>query len=356
MSSSKEFERNEPNRRSIRLKTTKLEIANLGDYPPSTPTPQRTSLFASPKPTRVIMRNIRNEQQNNSTRPPVDIRDGYSLKLTDIIGSSSGGPEPVVNAADAEPLSPGEDQSLSVLQNLERQINTMEFDTRMKAERSAEKLETKKERPVHYGELPSLLNTGLSDVAGNGFGYMDKTGSDSEENLTQSSFKRGEDSRSSTGGAIGAASTYARKLKTTRTVNRTVSDTKNAENTAKLLRQKKPAPRPPMIIPTTSPPQVTKMVPKDPPPRSGSSASSMASSTGSSTVAAATTGTTVAAAPAPVPPPAASVVSSVKNSTERKISSEIMKHVVGSQKSQVMHGLTGDTSMVDSRERAFKRR
>lgn len=317
--SSKEFERGEPNRRSIRLKPNKLEVVTLGELPP----------LSSPQPTRVIVRNLRNEQQHGNRQ--VDIRDNYSLKLSDITGSSttasSSGSATVVKDAT-------EDQSLSVLQTLERQINTMEFDTRMKQERSAETIEPKKERPVHYGELPSLLNTGISDVAGNGFGYMDKAGSDSDENLTPSSFKRGEDSRSSTGGAIG--SSYARKLKTTRTVNRTVSDSKNAENMAKLLRQKKPpAPRPPMIIPTTSPPQITKMIPKDQrapqatATSTNSSASSMASSTGSSSIAAAAaTTTTSAAKPPPVPGS-----SSVKNATERKISSEILKHVVGSQKS-----------------------
>lgn len=315
---SKEFERGEPNRRSIRLKPNKLEVVTLGELPP----------LSSPQPTRVIVRNLRNEQQHSNNQ--VDIRDGYSLKLSDITGSSAS------SSSGSATVVP-EDQSLSVLQTLERQINTMEFDTRMKQERSAEPLEPKKERPVHYGELPSLLNTGLSDVAGNGFGYMDKAGSDSDENLNPSSFKRGEDSRSSTGGAIGSASTYARKLKTTRTVNRTVSDSKNAENTAKLLRQKKPpAPRPPMIIPTTSPPQITKLIPKDAPqrptPSTNSSASSMASSTGSSSIAAAAATTSSAKPP-----------SGVKNATERKISSEILKHVVGPQKVQVTRGVNWQT-------------
>uniref|UniRef100_A0A1Q3FXI5 MAP/microtubule affinity-regulating kinase 3 n=1 Tax=Culex tarsalis TaxID=7177 RepID=A0A1Q3FXI5_CULTA len=312
---SKEFERGEPNRRSIRLKPNKLEVVTLGELPP----------LSSPQPTRVIVRNLRNEQQHSNNRPPVDIRDGYSLKLSDITGSSTTASPSGSSTVVKEDAT--EDQSLSVLQNLERQINTMEFDTRMKQELE----EPKKERPVHYGELPSLLNTGISDVAGNGFGYMDKPGSDSDENLTPSSFKRGEDSRSSTGGAIGSSSTYARKLKTTRTVNRTVSDSKNAENTAKLLRQKKPpAPRPPMIIPTTSPPQITKMVPKEqqrPTASTNSSASSMASSTGSSSIAA-------GAATSAKPPPVPQASSSVRNATERKISSEIMKHVVGPQKSQ----------------------
>nr|XP_029708193.1 serine/threonine-protein kinase MARK2-like isoform X20 [Aedes albopictus] len=319
--SSKEFERNEPNRRSIRLKPNKMEVVTLGELPIAA---KRTTLL-SPQPTRVAVRNFRNEQTSHGQ---IEIRDNYSLKLSDITGSTP-------KHADSAPLTPEVD-SLSVLQNLERQINTMEFDTRMKADHSADVLDTKKDRPVHYGELPSLLNTGISDVSGNGFGYMDKAGdSDSDDNLGPTSFKRGEDSRSSTGGAI--SSTTTRKLKTTRVINRTASDSKQAETTAKLLRQKKPAPRPPMIIPTTSPPQVTKMVPKDLPAvvvpaapatlagASSGSNSTTGSSTGSSSIAAA--GAAAAAAKA-------SPMSSVKNSTERKISSEILKHLVSPQKSQ----------------------
>ncbi|XP_065091794.1 MAP/microtubule affinity-regulating kinase 3-like isoform X11 [Ochlerotatus camptorhynchus] len=307
---SKEFERNEPNRRSIRLKPNKLEVVTLGELPTAA---KRTTLLSSPQPARVAARNLRNEQNSCGQ---IDIRDGYSLKLSDITGLPP-------KSSHSSPIEP-EDQSLSVLQNLERQIHTMEFDTRMNADRTADVLDSKKDRPVHYGELPSLLNTGISDVSGNGFGYMDKTGeSDSDDNLGPSSFKRGEDSRSSTGGAYTSAA--SRKLKTTRVINRTASDSKNAETTAKLLRQKKPAPRPPMIIPTTSPPQVTKLVPKETTPMatavggsSGSSSAGSSSTTGSSSIAAAR----------------ASPASSVKNSTERKISSEIMKHLVSPQKSQ----------------------
>ncbi|XP_062558558.1 serine/threonine-protein kinase MARK2-like isoform X12 [Armigeres subalbatus] len=325
--SSKEFERNEPNRRSIRLKPHKLEVVTLGELPTAA---KRTTFLSSPQPSRVAVRNYRNEQNSAGQ---IDIRDDYSLKLSDITGPNS-------KHADSAPLSP-EGDSLSVLQNLERQINTMEFDTRMKAEHPADVIDTKKDtkkdhRPVHYGELSSLLNSGISDVSGNGFGYMDKPGeSDTDDDLAPSSFKRGEDSRSSTGGAI----TTNRKPRTTRVINRTASDSKQAETTAKLLRQKKPAPRPPMIIPTTSPPQVTKMVPKDPPAAplvassvgaSSGSNSTTGSSTGSSSIAAAA----AAAVAATATSPRASPMSSVKNSTERKISSEIMKHLVSPQKSQ----------------------
>ncbi|XP_055620464.1 MAP/microtubule affinity-regulating kinase 3-like isoform X27 [Toxorhynchites rutilus septentrionalis] len=350
----KEFERNEPNRRSIRLKPNKLEVINLGEHPTTPATTKRTTLLSSPQPVRVVARNIRNEQQNTGVGQ-IDIRDGYSLKLSDITGGGGGPTRRVVATkppirTDSDPSQGVDDQSLSVLQNLERQINTLEFDTRMKAaERSVELLDTKKERPVHYGELPSLLNTGISDVAGNGFGYMDKAGSDSDDELVSRTFKRGQDSRSSTGGVMTSSpsSPYGRKFRTTRIVNRTVSDSKNAENTAKLMRQKKPAPRPPMIIPTGSPqpPQVTQMVPKVVAVGASAANSSPASSMGSSSTGTTTTPTAASSAavaamtdtmvPIAVAASAlASPKSSVKNSTERKISSEIMKHIVSPQKAQ----------------------
>ncbi|XP_058837271.1 serine/threonine-protein kinase MARK1-like isoform X13 [Topomyia yanbarensis] len=322
----REFERNEPNRRSIRLKPNKLEVVTLSELP--SVTKRITPMIGSPQPARVLARNIRNEQ---NTRGQIDIRDGYSLKLSDITRVASAD-----KPDDSDPAQ-CEDRSLSVLQNLERQINTMEFDTRMNADRTTDLKETKKERPVHYGELPSLLNSGISDVAGNGFGYMERAGSDSDDELTPSSFKRGEDSRCSTGGAVTSNSlAYARRMKTARPVNRTVSDTKNAENSAKLIRQKKPpAPRPPpMIIPTsTTTPHVTGMIPKEPPlPATaiGSSNSSTTSSTGSGSMAKAATAVATSTPKSAL----ASPISSVKNSTEKKISSEILKHIINPQKSQ----------------------
>ncbi|XP_058465620.1 serine/threonine-protein kinase MARK1-like isoform X11 [Malaya genurostris] len=326
----REFERNEPNRRSIRLKPNKLEVVPLSNHPALT---KRVSpVISSPQPTRVIARNIRNEQNN---RGQIDIRDGYNLKLSDLNRI------PVKDQTISKPkesdLNPCDDQSLSVLQTLERQINTMEFDTRMNADRTTEHMETKKERPVHYGELPSLLNSGISDVAGNGFGYMDRPGSDTDDELTPTSFKRGEDSRSSTGGVLASNSlVYARRMKTARPVNRTVSDSKNAENTAKLIRQKKaPAPRPPMtIIPTSTVPHVTGMIPKERQPSAvlGSSTSSTTSSLGSGSMA--KTASPVTGNVVHNKPVLASPVSSVKNSTEKKISSEILKHIINPQKSQ----------------------
>lgn len=76
----KEFERNEPNRRSIRLKPNKLEVVTLGELPTAS---IRTTLLSTPQPVRVASRNLRNEQTSCGQ---IEIRDGYSLKLSDITG------------------------------------------------------------------------------------------------------------------------------------------------------------------------------------------------------------------------------------------------------------------------------
>uniref|UniRef100_A0A182WD02 MAP/microtubule affinity-regulating kinase 3 n=1 Tax=Anopheles minimus TaxID=112268 RepID=A0A182WD02_9DIPT len=304
MSASKEFERNEAIRKSIRLKApVRMEVAattttTSSPTPITSPTGTRrpVSLKASPLPLPrtatfgVRERNLRNEldaTQRHMQRPSpaakpilgtasarVEIRDGYSLKLSDITHTETAG-KVAENGASTEQEGPiGTDetevdvQSLSVLETLERQINTMEFDERMKQRRdlllqppgspgspimSSKNTRRRDQRPVHYGELPSLLNTGISDVAtGNGFGYLEREDSvgvndDSDDDLAnarQNAFKRGEEGRSSTGGATG----YSKKPKATRIINRTVSDTKNAEAAVKTIRLKKLAPKPPVVV------------------------------------------------------------------------------------------------------------
>uniref|UniRef100_A0A182X092 non-specific serine/threonine protein kinase n=1 Tax=Anopheles quadriannulatus TaxID=34691 RepID=A0A182X092_ANOQN len=333
MSASKEFERNEAIRKSIRLKVpVRMEVAVTGATttttststtttsaaPPPITSPTGTrrpvSLMTSPLPSPrlatlgVRERNLRNELDSGPTqrtsylqRPTpaakpatarVDIRDGYSLKLSDITRAPPAAPaEPKMatngGVAAEQPNSESVDvHSLSVLQTLERQINTMEFDERMKQRRdlllqppgspgspimsSAAMARRKDQRPVHYGELPSLLNTGISDVAtGNGFGYLDREDSgandDSDDELAharQNAFKRGEEGRSSTGGATG----YSVKPKATRIINRTVSDTKNAEAAVKTIRLKKLAPKPPVAVVGMKPSTAA------PPPASSSTA------------------------------------------------------------------------------------
>ncbi|XP_061514944.1 MAP/microtubule affinity-regulating kinase 3 isoform X26 [Anopheles gambiae] len=334
MSASKEFERNEAIRKSIRLKApVRMEVAGTGatttttsttsttttsPAPPPITSPTGTrrpvSLMTSPLPSPrlatlgVRERNLRNELDSGPTqrtsylqRPTpaakpatarVDIRDGYSLKLSDITRAPAAAPaEPKMatngGVAAEQPNAESVDvHSLSVLQTLERQINTMEFDERMKQRRdlllqppgspgspimsSASMARRKDQRPVHYGELPSLLNTGISDVAtGNGFGYLDREDSgandDSDDELAharQNAFKRGEEGRSSTGGATG----YSMKPKATRIINRTVSDTKNAEAAVKTIRLKKLAPKPPVAVVGMKPSTAA------PPPASSSTA------------------------------------------------------------------------------------
>uniref|UniRef100_A0A182P1C5 non-specific serine/threonine protein kinase n=1 Tax=Anopheles epiroticus TaxID=199890 RepID=A0A182P1C5_9DIPT len=426
MSASKEFERNEAIRKSIRLKApVRMEVAGTTGVATSTSTTTTTScpppitsptgtrrpvsLMTSPLPSPrlatlgVRERNLRNELDSSNTTqrhllqrpsPPVrsstttsgtarvEIRDGYSLKLSDITradpvpsggGERSGGG----GSKDQQNSSTTDEsvdvQSLSVLQTLERQINTMEFDERMKQRRdlllqppgspgspimnssTMAMTRRKDHRPVHYGELPSLLNTGISDVAtGNGFGYLEREDStgvvdDSDDELVharQNAFKRGEEGRSSTGGATG----YSKKPKATRIINRTVSDTKNAEVAVKTIRLKKLAPKPPVVVamkPTAPPAPSTTSTDKgkglglgrggtvttsNNASTAGSSSatgstSTTSSSTGSGGTAATptigSTGTTTGSKPAPI-------------TTEKKISAEVLKQFAAqTQKVQV---------------------
>ncbi|XP_049291785.1 MAP/microtubule affinity-regulating kinase 3-like isoform X17 [Anopheles funestus] len=393
MSASKEFERNEAIRKSIRLKApVRMEVAvtTSSPAPPITsPTVTRrpVSMVPSPLPLPrtatlgVRERNLRNEldstqrhlqQQRPSpaakpivgtTSARVDIRDGYSLKLSDItrtepVGKVTGNGgllEQAPNAADETV----DVHSLSVLETLERQINTMEFDERMKQRRdlllqppgspgspimnSTRMVSRRKDqRPVHYGELPSLLNTGISDVAtGNGFGYLEREDSvgvddDSDDDLAharQNAFKRGEEGRSSTGGATG----YSKKPKATRVVNRTVSDTKNAEAAVKTIRLKKLAPKPPVVVALKPSGTVTSAT--VPPPASassdkgkvglvagtgrGSTATGSSSATGSTSTTSSSMGS---GGTVPVQPVTGS--GSTKPAvitTEKKISAEVLK-------------------------------
>uniref|UniRef100_A0A6E8WA32 MAP/microtubule affinity-regulating kinase 3 n=1 Tax=Anopheles coluzzii TaxID=1518534 RepID=A0A6E8WA32_ANOCL len=404
MSASKEFERNEAIRKSIRLKVPiRMEVAGTGatttttsttttatsPAPPPITSPTGTrrpvSLMTSPLPSPrlatlgVRERNLRNELDSGPTqrtsylqRPTpaakpatarVDIRDGYSLKLSDI-----------TRAPAEQPNSESVDvHSLSVLQTLERQINTMEFDERMKQRRdlllqppgspgspimsSASMARRKDQRPVHYGELPSLLNTGISDVAtGNGFGYLDREDSgandDSDDELAharQNAFKRGEEGRSSTGGATG----YSMKPKATRIINRTVSDTKNAEAAVKTIRLKKLAPKPPVAVvgmkpSTAAPPPASSTTAADKGKgglglvvgRGGTSGGTAATVVGSSS-ATGSTSTTASSSSGSGGTTAAGSGGGVTGSkpaaitTEKKISAEVLKQFAAAQTQKV---------------------
>uniref|UniRef100_A0AAG5DTU5 MAP/microtubule affinity-regulating kinase 3 n=1 Tax=Anopheles atroparvus TaxID=41427 RepID=A0AAG5DTU5_ANOAO len=390
--SSKEFERNEAIRKSIRLKAlpAKLEVATPPTAHGTTPSSAsvtspslsglRCSLVASPLPSprssTIRERNLRNnnnslQQRPSPSAPPpavakVDIRDQYSLKLSDITKSSPAPPPPEDGAkANVGTTTVGENESLSVLQTLERQINTMEFDERMKQRRdlllqppgspgspvmTSVMVSRRKDRPVHYGELPSLLNTGISDVAtGNGFGYLERgggaggEGDDSDDDLhaRPNAFKRGEDGRSSTGGATG----YRPKPKATRVVNRTVSDTKNAETAVKTMRLKKLAPKPPIVMTMAklSAPPAAAVAGEKGGPALASQGGLRGSNTGSSSTTSSSMGsggtntTTVSSGKTVAAVAAATATAAILASpitTEKKISAEMLKQFAQSQKVQ----------------------
>uniref|UniRef100_A0A1L8DKM8 MAP/microtubule affinity-regulating kinase 3 n=1 Tax=Nyssomyia neivai TaxID=330878 RepID=A0A1L8DKM8_9DIPT len=205
--------------------------------------------------------NLRNTLKS---APPVeprrrgaDIRDGYSLKLSDLeckprnyvrLGIDRKPPAPQPPRGEAS----GEDAALTsidVLNKLQKQINDMEVYTKMnpQAEDTVDKVGHKSER---YKQHENLLQTGISNIASRqGLGYLSHaTDEEDEEAMHPGEFKRGGDGRSSTGGALGIASKFLPKTKMAKPVNRTASDTKNVENTVKLMRaglKKVQAPRDP---------------------------------------------------------------------------------------------------------------
>lgn len=117
-----------------------------------------------------------------------------------------------------------DDSSIAMLDRLEKQINRLEFDTRMAPKDTPAPVETPVfKKPVHYTGLESLLNTGVSDVATeHGIGYFEKD-PDEELNL-EADFRRNAEARQSFAGHA-AGKVAPSMAKSTRPVARTASDT-----------------------------------------------------------------------------------------------------------------------------------
>lgn len=123
-----------------------------------------------------------------------------------------------------------DDTSMNMLLQLEKQINRIEFDTRVSevpppssSPLTPDPLLTRK--PIQYTGMESLLNTGVSNVATEGgIGYLEiqSTKNDTNEN----SFKRNTDVRQSIGIGTGDHRSKAPSaVKQCRPVQRTSSDT-----------------------------------------------------------------------------------------------------------------------------------
>ncbi|GAB0096129.1 MAP/microtubule affinity-regulating kinase 3 [Sergentomyia squamirostris] len=222
----------------------------------------KNTLKSPPPPVQPRRQPIGAETRSNR----VEIKESYSLKLSDLDRGSmrnyvSSGvekkspapPPPKVEAASGEDATL---TSIDVLNKLQKQINDMEVYTKMnpppKTEDTVDKV-VKGQKSGRYQANENLLQPGLSNIASRqGLGYLNRgegaETDDDEEAIHPVEFKRGADGRNSTGGALGLASKFLPKTKMAKPVIRTASDTKNVENTVKLIREglkKTPAPREP---------------------------------------------------------------------------------------------------------------
>lgn len=138
--------------------------------------------------------------------------------------------------------------STDVLNQLEKHIIQMEIDSKNKVN-AAPVIKPMLKVSNRYGHHENLLNTGISNIAsGTALGYQMGTDDHNDGNEAES---RGGDLirdsvyRKSTGAGAGdnlELTKLTKKSKIIKPVNRTVSDTKNLENTVKSFRQgiKKP--------------------------------------------------------------------------------------------------------------------
>lgn len=300
-----EFERNETIRKSIRKPkkmapqppTTSVQLDHQLHSKNMSPTPIQRTKPASPTLSRIspsLQRKLSGKRsdgfvtESSSSRSTID--NTSVVKLSDLkITPSSAGASSIGNTGnnnrytnqifghstvggksvkakmdffnmESHPkIKPTEeDASKIALDELEKHISSLETNTKIEKllAKTSEKSVVPKVvnnkthhfadnekaiRPQRYGEMESLLNTGISDVAsGNGLCYLEKYDNDNSTDNIESSgnFKRGEDSRNSTGGAIALTSKFLQsKSKQARPASRTSSDTKNVENTIKNMRQ-----------------------------------------------------------------------------------------------------------------------
>lgn len=226
---------NELNMRNT-LNSKVLSSATSGKEGPST---SETRKFAV---TGLSSRLYNETSKMNSTKSEVIKVDGdYSLKLSDIKISTEeyGGTLGRNEKAKKDFFNSNKDpvdgphkvhvSSNDALNQLEKHIHQMEIDSKTNS------IFDPKPKPMvkvtnRYGDHENLLNTGISNVtSGTALCYEAD-----EDDEPDHHFKRGVASRSSTSAVV--TSKLLPKTKTTKPVNRTASDTKNVENTIKMMR------------------------------------------------------------------------------------------------------------------------
>lgn len=124
---------------------------------------------------------------------------------------------------------PEDDTSMNMLLQLEKQINRIEFDTRVthsEAPSPTTPVVPMARKPIQYTGMESLLNTGVSNVATEGgIGYLEINANTEEPNTTDN-FKRNTDVRQSVGhGTTERKHLLPTGVKQCRPVQRTASDT-----------------------------------------------------------------------------------------------------------------------------------
>lgn len=117
--------------------------------------------------------------------------------------------------------------SLAMLDQLEKQICRLEFDTKVTPKSSERTAPPTFKKPVHYTGLESLLKTGVSDVATeHGIGYFEKESND-ETDDSNNNFIRNANTRQSLGGHGKLVPPVNKPM---RPVARTASDTNHMKD------------------------------------------------------------------------------------------------------------------------------
>lgn len=218
--------------------TLNSKVSSSGTSGRDVPSTSDTRKFAV---TGISTRLYNETSKMSSTKSEVIKVDGdYNLKLSDIkmsteeyggtLGRNEKAKKDFFNSK-KDPLDASHKVQVSstdALNQLEKHINKMEIDSKTNS------IFDPKPKPMvkvtnRYGDHENLLNTGISNVtSGTALCYEAD-----EDDEPENPFKRGAASRSSTSAVV---TSKLPKSKTTKPVNRTASDTKNVENTIKMMR------------------------------------------------------------------------------------------------------------------------
>lgn len=227
-------------------KTNELNLRNtlnsktLSTSGKETPSTSDTRDFVAPVPANRLLLCNEPSKMNATKSEVIKVDENYSLKLSDLkIPDEYGGTLGRNDKAKKDFFNSNKDQadgahkvstsSTDALNQLEKHIHQMEIDSK------GNSIFDPKPTPMvkvtnRYGDHENLLNTGISNVT-SGTALCCE---DDEDDEHDQHFKRGAASRSSTSAVV--SSKMLPKSKLTKPVNRTASDTKNVENTIKMMR------------------------------------------------------------------------------------------------------------------------